>query len=337
MILFLILPDGSVYEITSADHHGNGLGTEYTYRLTFPALSAEVMEVTLVIPRIVQIPPGQGPENWLLPLRFVAGNAEDLQRVFEIEAPDEEENFSPKKKTENQQNPDPSISNISEGNPFGISFNLDHVVELDNGYQLMTETVWQDPSIEPWGVLTNLEHITDTNGKVIPFDYVQPDRFPAEDDHMVYNSFQIDGYDFAWPLTLSVKFMQVRVKTDAAFSFDAGQDPPTGKIWIIDQNIPVGAYILHIDSVEVIAAQDGSPALLIRMDSPDIVSAFVFDPGDPEAASGGGGGNGYPDQGPYQFESRLTYTALPQGPVTLKIDNITVFADGPWQITWQPE
>ena len=340
---YLILPDGSRYPILSADHHGNGSGYAYTYRLTFEALPESVLDITLVLPRIPHIPPGQGPQNWLIPLHFKAGDPQELQPVFEVESTPiveekqitEEGWASPEEKQEMQKST-PGI-NPSAANPFGLSFQLDKVVQVDNGYLFMTRTSWQNTAIEPWGVMFDLESITDAGGNVLSYEIAQPDSFPAEDQHEVSNAFLVNGKSFNWPVTLVVRTMEVRLKSEAIFSADLGQNPASGDFWRIDQSITANGYTIHVDSFEAGTTADGRVSLRIHMHSADVIHALVVDPAHPEAVSGGGGEADFPLEGPYSFSGKLNYDSLPQGPLTLKIPSLTVMAQGPWQITWQPE
>ncbi|MDK2979909.1 MAG: hypothetical protein PWQ55_256, partial [Chloroflexota bacterium] len=338
---YLLLPDGSRYPILSADHHGNGSGDAYTYRLTFAALPQDVWNVTLALPRITHIPPGQGPEDWLIPLHFKAGDPQELQPVFEVESTplggkeNAEEWASPEEKQE-MQNATPG-GKASTADPFGLSFQLDKVVPVDNGYLFMTRTGWQDTAIEPWGVMFNLESVTDAGGNAFSYEITQPDSFPAEGQREVNNAFLVNGNSIDWPVTLVVRAMEVRLKSEAVFSVDLGPNPAVGDTWQIDQTVTVGGYTIHVDSIETGTAADGHTLLRIHMHSADVMRALVVDPAQPEAVTGGGGGADIPLEGPYTFSAQMTYDSLPQDPLTLAISSLTVVARGPWQITWQPE
>src|SRR5512142_171187 len=62
---YLLLPDGRAWYPTSMmSSQGDALYAE----IDFPALPPEVLQVTLVLPRLPSLPAGLAPENWSIPL-----------------------------------------------------------------------------------------------------------------------------------------------------------------------------------------------------------------------------------------------------------------------------
>ena len=72
--------DGSQLQITGGG--GNGWGTGYETRATFPALPAGSSSATLIIPCLADTRPGAAPENWQIPLAFKPAPAD--MKVFPV-------------------------------------------------------------------------------------------------------------------------------------------------------------------------------------------------------------------------------------------------------------
>jgi hypothetical protein len=62
---YLLLPDGRMWYLTSMML---GQGDTLQAEIDFPALPTDVLQVTLVLPRLPTLPAGFAPENWSIPL-----------------------------------------------------------------------------------------------------------------------------------------------------------------------------------------------------------------------------------------------------------------------------
>ena len=329
---FLILPDQSTVLIESAMHHGDGSGNLYIYRLTFPPLPENVMQVTLAIPRIMTYPPGIAPENWLIPIQFKKGDPTLLDPVFEV-TDESKETFS----VDQKMTPSSKPGSPTSDNVWGVTFNLERVAELENGYIFMTETTWEGDAVMPYGIYADLVSITDANGENIPWDYAAADQVPNIGEKVSYSAFLVKRKgDIAWPLTLKAN-IHADIEENVSFSVDVGDELRIGENLPTDLTVSVPPYSLRVVRVEAVDDGRGGAGYQFTMESNHITRAMLVDLNNPREGAGGGGGGGDLQGPPYTFSSMLNYFELPHGVIEIGILSVSMRPEGVWQITWQPE
>ena len=129
--VYLQSADGSKLQITGGD--GNGWGTGYDARVTFPALPVGNADVTLMIPCLQDTLPGSVPENWQIPLHFKPAPAD--MKVFPVY------DLAGATSTPIQEMTAPTTTLATEGVPSfsntamvnGIRISLDQVIETEAG------------------------------------------------------------------------------------------------------------------------------------------------------------------------------------------------------------
>jgi len=343
----LRLPDGRSLEIIL----GHRLSTDpqdppetsLRYQMEFGPLPMGVDHVMVLLPQLIPMQPGAGPENWEIPIDFRASTESDTLPVLEVipsvTVPPENTISAPASSM--PASPTPDLAN-------GISFVLEKVVPLSDGYILMGQTRWhiavpEDTtwySINPSSVI-----ITDANGQVIPNEQISPDQNPQPG--ISAWSYRLIGRDIRWPVTIQADTMAGDIsfgsslQAQMVFQFDPGPNPQPGQTWVLDQSFKVDQYNLHLSAAGMAVDPDtGNYRYEFTLDSPDgVVGAMLSDLDHPEIAGGGGGGgeDGIPGSAP--FIAKLEY-GIPR-PITGKPVRVAVFGlnfvfRGSWQITWSP-
>jgi hypothetical protein len=297
----LRLADGSSLQMIGGE--GSGWGTGYENRFTYQPIPADVNEATLLIPCIQDVLPGELPENWELPLRFVPAPPDmTLMPVVEV-------------------TPSPDASGK---NPLV----LEKVIETDKGYILIGRFY----SIGlPEGTqalhLNGWPQITDASGHVVPFN--EPDEFVehARQGGEVPWAYKIEGKQFDWPLILTFESLAVE-HSDARteFEFDTGPNPQTGQVRELNLDLEIAGYPLRIASAT--RTEEGY-SFDIKTD-PAVQSVRLEIAG--MATSGGeGDGNGH-------LSVSVTYEGeIPSGNLTVLLSRPMVERSGHWQLQWQPD
>jgi hypothetical protein len=331
----LRLKDGTTLKQTyeAGNIAGDQAGSGYTNLSVFPALPVGSKDVTLEIPCLWRV---TGPENWVMPLHFVAADPSELNQVIE---------FSPVTPT-TQLTPTrqdiATAQHTATGQPtkeslYGIAWSLDKVILLEDGYLLIGSILWSDNDVE---VSPSISAI-DAKGQLIvleePGDVgVEPGLLTSQDESPLRVSwaYKISGKEYAWPLTLKMD-ADVTFPADVSFPFDPGSNPSRGMKWNLDQALTVNGHAIRIVSATWMENVPGA-ALQIEMqtDDPDVVGVHVTDKPyhEVQRLCGGGGGSE-----PGKLASVVVYCeALTPEPKTLTVDSISLRIQGPWQIDWQP-
>ncbi len=140
---YLVLPDGSKLQASGE----------------FPAIPAEVNAATLVIPCITNTLPGSVPDNWTLPLQFIAAPADMTVMPVEELQPTATDTPRPPQAT-------PSESETGTTATPSASVTVTQVIDTDTGYILV---VAYAPAPGAWVQRTGMVTITDATGKNVPY------------------------------------------------------------------------------------------------------------------------------------------------------------------------
>ena len=304
---------------------GNGwnTGDGYSYRLIFPPFSPDIDVVTLEIPCLIQIQPGNWPQNWQIPLEFEIDDDLEVAPVVEL----------PKKGSLEIPLTASPVEEIPESD-FGIQLVLDQYAELETGYILMGKISWTSPEINAFGVMYQDMILTDSTGMKIPFVEIPSNVFPEPGEKWIPWNYQIDGKNFDWPLTLTLEAVNVSIglAEPVTFQFDAGDDPKTGQTWDLNLDLQIGNYRLKVISAKAVKQYDNVGYKFTMQSEDKIVMARVMDLQNPGMSGGGGV---MPEAGP--FMATLLYeNTLPIGITPVSVTDVTLLDEGVWQVDWNP-
>lgn len=312
----LRLPDGTVMQ--PSNEQGSGWITGYKWRETFEAIPADVNEATLFISCLMDTIPGKAPENWEIPLRFVPAPPEiTVLPVIEI-SPFPRPTVGGKDKT---------------STPPSSPLEVERVIEMEDGYLLIgsfhpfTMPNGTVVTVAPWNILK----FTDANGQEIDADYASDVDLPGYENGVYPWAYRIWGKYHAWPLTITLEWVEASVPGEAAFEFGTGPNPQPGQEWNINQNLQIGDRTIRI--LTATRTLDGY-SFTFQAD-PSVVSLGVDIRSAEQyiAPAGGGGGGG----GGIGLSVSVSYQGkVPEGNLTVIVSGVTVRVTGPWSVQWSP-
>ena len=334
--LFLLLPDGT--SLAQNGGEGSDWGTGYQMRTIFPAIPANINQVTLVIPRLLDMPSGAAPENWRIPLHFKPAPADlKVMPVYELAtlypilptqtpAPSAQPNSTQPEPTNAEQ------ANISVQQ--GIQLSLDKVIELKDGYLFEGSVSWKGQQNISFVRIDPFQMEAKVNGQTIPIESTQPDVFPnqstAESTSWAIRT-NTKSSSGTWVITQPTVI--VYINTDVPFQIDLGADPQFGQTWQINQELDVAGYKLYLVSVTF----EKNLELSFNFKDNAIVQEInTRDPDNHITGVDGGGGGGGGGSGNGEITSSIMYGQKPSGIHTITISTIAYTLAGPWKVTWNP-
>ncbi len=219
------------------------LGSEA--QVIFPAFSA-VKPLSLLTSKI----PDErcaAPAEWSVDLSLVSMPPEmTLMPVYEgeeIEQPTV---------VEIQPETDAASEETEEGTSMSdVSFAIDRVAKLDDGYLVVGHVQWSDERWENiWVSAEDLE-VSDSSDKRLP---VESSEESTQDNHF---AFKIKGLAFQPPLTIKIKSLYVwsRMEDGPAISFDAGDRPQVGQSWEMNRELDVQGQKILLRNVRVVESE----------------------------------------------------------------------------------
>ena len=362
----LRLSDGTTLEVVPESGYGGtpeplindailpeGGWPNYASRLVYPSVEAQVDELTLLIPILETMPAGAAPENWELTFRLKPAPPDLTFAPFTVLAtPSLPEDAATSATGETGAS---RLSSAATHN--GFTFQLENVVELEDGFVLTGSLAWDDSAFPTGGGAISealIPTLTDVGGQKIPIEDVRLDALYGE--RKMPWSFRTNRKIFSGPLVLSISKIDASLfPPAAAFEFDLGADPQIGQSWEIDRDIDFGGNIIHLHSVRLGESPDscggggggGGPvaprvfhsesALEFTFTSDEAgIFAWVEDVAPQAPAEGICGGGGGP-QDPKVFYGLVTYASIPTGLHRFSIGaSIPLVIDGPWEVAWQP-
>lgn len=317
----LMSSDGAVIGEGVAAANGKGaLENGYWYRMEFPALPAGQNDVKFIIPCLLPLIPGSLPQDWEFDLRFTPWDGTPLAPVYEVPT-------ATVASTTEVKQPTQAIKN------YEISFALEQVIELDNGYVFEGSANWTDPNIQSYSVSPYSAHLTDATGRVIPLEWAPPQSTPAAATQTRW-AFQSTEKPSAFPLTLIVDGYTFTLNTQTAFQLDLGSNPQAGQTWTLNLDIPVENHILRIDSATWVNDPNAKMLEFNLSSDEGVFGAGLYDLQN-TLGQGGGGGAGEPPPGP--FVATIYYeNDFPSGVIQISIVSLEIVVRETWQAIWQP-
>jgi hypothetical protein len=325
--------NGSPMKITGGD--GNGWGTGYSARVTFPALPDGSSSGTLVIPCLQDTLPGSVPENWQIPLRFKPAPA-DMQvfPVYDLAA-------STLTQTPTVLAPTPLLvvqTQIPQVNPnsatvAGIRLTLEQVMESENGFILKGSTSWkgmENMFVDGFGPGAQL---LDGRGTVIPIGtYSDQQGGPLENQTSVWG-FQTNSKAYPGPWKLSIPSMIVYLTTNQTFELELGPAPKPGQTLDLNMPLTIAGHTLVVQKAEIKGRLDGTILLDFTFGGdPELFDVSVRDPDNHSARISGTGSTA--ESG--AITSAFSYDQLPSGKRKIVITRLSYLQQGPWILGWQP-
>lgn len=304
----LLLPDGTSLLFSSG---GGGWGTGYESKAVFSAIPANVNQATFDLPCISGTLPDVLPGSWALQLRFIPAPANlTVMPIIEI-------------------SPSPASS---EGAPNSSSrpLSLDKIIETQDGYILIGKfnSTALPASSMTLGSISRIR-ITDANGNevftTVPNDV---DAISNQTGEATW-AYEIKGRQQAWPLTITVDFVNAGLPSvdEVKLDFNTGPNPQINQNWILNKDLVSNGYHITLSSIQRLT--DGYKFKLKA--DPRVTGVGVWIKGF-SASGGGGGGDG---KGNFN-QSNVFEGAVPSGKLTLVVAVQSVRISGPWSITWQP-
>ncbi len=296
----------------------------------------DVNEGTLVVPCIMDMPPGKAPEDWSLPFRLKPAPA-DLTVVPVLEMPTPTVDLSTPLAT-------PSAATTET---YGIVVSLEKVIPLEDGYVLLGNLRASDERFslagDPFGFT-----VTDADGMQIPVQWDQADLPMTQtyDPSILPFAYRIQGKSFRGPLTLAFTSMSVYLNNPVRFSFDTGPNPAEGQSWKIDRELDILGIPVRLDSATMMDF-NGTPAFELALQLPPALRSLQIGLEDspgiwktpvPTGSEGGGGGGGG-GTGGFNAAGELLAYVFPDGQIVGGRINLTVYMadiNGEWSTTWNP-
>lgn len=327
---FLRLPDGTKIEYPS--RVGSSYpGSDVQYQDIYAALPADVNSAVLVLPCLAELPAGEGPTNWEIPLAFVPAPP-DLT-VFPVEpvsTPVPPAAAAPAETTVAAE------ITAEPPSPDGWQFTLQNMADLDEGYYLETLLSWgKDPDFYEVELLSDALHLYDAQGEEVSVwlaDQIPP-TVMGEAGSMPINLQTMPIYN-PGPARLVIEAVGVRTFPFASFTLDLGSSPQPGQTWEVNKVLDIEGRSLTVLSAEyVLAGPNEPPLLMLNLDSDSgIYSAIAYDK-DHETR----GSVGSPKSENVPFRAGWYYAgAFPEGEITVEFSSIVVRKPGPWTLTWTP-
>jgi hypothetical protein len=248
---------------------------------------------------------GKVPENRSMPLYFVSAPP-DLT-VFPVVAP-----------------------NSHDASAFTDGLILEKVVDTETGYVLVGKIDSSDLPYNAQAVgMGQWPRVTDANGMELTHRFAN-DVYATTSEAPVHWALEIIGKEQAWPVTIHIEAARAEMPELAAqFTFDAGSNPQPGQEWLLNQDVPMGDFIIRVNKITFTGT-----GYTFEMSVPDDVDmVHLRIPG--TFPSGRGSTRDYETQG--KLVAYVEYNKPPTGSLTVSLYSPTLTVPGDWRLQWQPE
>lgn len=331
----LRLPDGTMLSYPS--RAGSGYpGGDVTWQDIYPAVPANVDSAVLVLPCLSDLPAGEGPINWEIPLAFAP--APPNMTVFPVVQPVTPEPTAPPTAVPLvETTPAETVSQetVSAPSPDGWQWTLEGMATLDEGYYLETLLRWEaDPSFYEVEIYGEALHLFDANGQELSVWLADPAAMTMAEAGSLALNLQTQPITAPGPARLVIDYVTVHSSPFVSFTIDVGSDPQPGQVWQVNKDVEIDGRTLRVVSAEYVQAGPNEPAMLMLYLESDsgILTVIAWDK-DHETMFAGGS----PATAERPFRSGLHYpNGIPEGTLNIEITSMSVRRDGPWTLTWSP-
>ncbi len=291
-------------------------GGKSQWQNVFPAIPAAENRASLVLPCLPELPAGEGPQDWEIPLAFSPAPPElTVYPVVEM--------------------PTPSPAKPEGATPAnGMQVAIQGIAALEDGYYLQAVLSWRkDPAVYEVQIYPDSVHLFDATGQEVsawPAD-LDPPFASAENQSMKLN-LQTAPILAPGPARLVVDYVGLGMFASTHFSIDVGDDLQPGQTWQLNKDLEVNGHRLRVLSAEYIQASPGEPAMLmVYLESDaDVLAITAMDREHEILDTGGSPNNGYvPFRVGWHYKD-----GFPRGNITVEITTITIRRSGPWSVDW---
>lgn len=348
----LRLADGTA--LTYPSRTGGQTGGVSSWEDVFRPLPADENSAMLVLPCLAELPAGEGPLNWEIPLAFAPAPPElTVIPVVEPAQPQPTETIPPTQLSTAAQF-EPALPPTAGPSPTAaapdmppatqasaadnwLQITLEGVANLKDGYYLQTMLRWQiDPDI--WEVQYDPEaaHLYDAAGQEVPIwpEGGTPPMSYAGQPELALN-LETGPIANPGPARLVIDSVIVRQPANASFAIDVGDAPQPGQTWEIHQDIDIDGRTLRVVSAEYVQGQPGDPPwMMLYLASDSGIHSLIAMDTEHEIMGTGGS----PDSAVAPFRAGWRYpNGFPKGTIKVEITSISVTCKGPWSLEWTPE
>lgn len=340
----LRLSDGD--ELRYPRREGSTGGGEAVWKDVFHALPAGETSAVLIFPCLTELPTGEGPLNWEIPLAFAPAPPEltfypvvELPTVTgEISTPVADTPAPPIQPSiaVTDLPTEPPLASTKSGFADWAQLTVEGIAVLEDGYYLQAVLKWKsDPSIYTVDLFPDAVILLDAAGQDVSVWQADMSLLsvPAEEQKLALN-LQTAPVLSPGPARLVVNYVGVWMPADTTFTINVGDDPRPGQTWEINQDLDINGYALRVVSAEYIQAAPGEPPMLMIYLASDsgILMANAMDTEHEILGTGGSPGSAFvPFRAGWRYKN-----GFPKGTVTVTITGITVQRSGPWSTTWTP-
>lgn len=310
---------------------GNGWPSGYRAQLVFPPLAKQEKAVTLLIPCLENTSPGTAPEDWEIHLALQPA-PEGFQALPVIEV-------GPT--TAATQGPDPAADlpagRATSAEAHGVHFQVERLVELEDGYLIQGSLDWQNTEFGLAGFSAYELQVRDAAGHAV---LVEPaDDAPGELKGDPYAQkrqtwrVRTASRQYSSPLTLTLPSVTIDQAVDLSFELDLGANPQPRQTWELDQVLEVEGREVTVKAVSLVSSPDGRAGTYgldfsLYADPDQLLSVSLWDPDNHSArivSSGGFDGRG-------MIRQSFTYDTLPTGLHRIQITQAAYPLHGPWTV-----
>ncbi len=329
----LRFPDGQSVKISSAGIDPSTGG--YTAWYKFSSIPLNASEATLFIPCVQgAIAPGVLPENWEVPMRFVAAPPElALTVVPAMTVPALRAASQPAPATETALPPELAV---------GTADRLSVLRAFDIGTDYILIGAFNPPP--PRSDERRVYALDDISLRDSSQKLIADEEYPPDLDLTPYlaesASKQVWAIKFAKGFTPPIRVTYRTIylysplpQESYAFQFHAGQSPHAGQEWDLDQEFQLAG---HVVTLQKITAGASSYTFFFRTDDERVESVGMHGPADVQIT-------GYT---PTNFSGRFglghwsltqVYSELPKGNLRIVLSGLYLFGKyDDWAMVWQP-
>ncbi len=300
-------------------------------QIIYPALAEGVDRFTLLASMDIPDERCTAPAEWAVDLALVPMPLDmTLMPVFEgeeIEQP-----------VAVETQPATNAVDESQGMLADISFAMDRVAKMEDGYLVTGHVVWSDERIENIWVSPEDVAVTDAGGKSLTIEATEEG---TQDNNF---AFKIKELVFQQPLTIQIKSVYVvgilEEGDGPTFSFEAGADPQVGQSWELNQDLDVLGQKIRVRKASVVESESGenmqpkSKGYALEIETaPQVSNVFFHCTSLAKPQSSWGEGRSL-ESGIQQMNLYFS-EELPAGKVEFEINQIHLRVDGTWQMQWQ--
>ncbi len=329
---FLSLPEGLELALTGGE--GEGWPSGYRTRWTFPTIPETADRISFMLPCLDDTRPGAAPENWVFDLLLQPAPPDfQLLPVIEIAASPAPTVPAPTQPPAGGASTLPPPTSASQ--PHGIQFQVEKLVELDDGYLLQGYLDWQ--KTEFFEAFFNPEYlqVRDAAGQAVPIEPVQADYElynPNIDQRRAW-TIQTASKNYAGPLTITLPAIGVEQYVNVPFEVDLGADPQLGQIWELNQTLdvagrPVTVASVVLEATSVRGQQAYGLAFTVHVDPDQFGGVSLSDPDYARSILSTSGSSDL--QG--SFLLTIKYDHLPTGLHRILISDVRYALSGPWVV-----